>query len=145
VDINTSSPESGGLVETADTNVKTWEFPLVLKRRMTDAPTSVFLAGGGIFRYASTVGHIYGIKNTGLCCREITTHVDSVETSYNLRARNTLGATVGLGTTLTTHHVHFVPEIRYTYWPNRAVAGEFEFASRGNQVDVLVGLTFGAN
>ncbi len=142
VDVGFYSPASGGILGKSDVHVRSWEFPALMKLRLTDRVSRLFMAGGISFRHTSASAHVQG-NRFGPFYSQAPTPVDFTQSSRALIRRWTTGAVVGMGVNLRAGDFQFAPEVRYNYWTHPAISQGLGFRSQQNAIDVLVGLTFG--
>ena len=117
-----SSFSAGGAHFDIGSSVNDWQFPVLFKYSIKSHGISPFIDAGGVYRHVSTLS-------------------PSVQPPNN---PSTAGLTAGAGITLRLLRLRLSPEIRYTWWSNQAfVTGNyFGVATKSNQADLLIGLTF---
>lgn len=96
-----------------------WQIPFIAKYERGSGPVHPFIDAGVVLR------HVSGSSSTNPPWHP-----------------NTAGVAVGGGVTVKLPHLRLSPEIRYTGWPTPFPLGFFLPTSAGNQVDLLVGITF---
>jgi hypothetical protein len=100
----------------SDQYANSWEFPLLLKYKLPFPLVKPFLEGG----YAPRVIQGFG---------------------------NSQGLVIGGGVQFGVGRLHVAPAVRYTHWNNNVVLIPFNngptIVSTQNQVDILVGVTWG--
>ncbi len=103
-------------------SVNDWQIPILAKYELTLGPLHPFADGGLVYRHVSL----------------------SASSLLQPTNPNTAGVAVGGGITLKLLHLRLSPEIRYTRWPTPPFSSTYAgpVSSTGNQVDLLVGLTF---
>ncbi|MBI4454276.1 MAG: PorT family protein [Acidobacteria bacterium] len=132
------SATSIDLITNTATNINSWEFPLLLKYRLSDGSISPFIDAGVNFHHVSGVTHVVSqIVGTN---RETGTS----EKPQELRDSSNSGFVIGIGFQLGSGLIRLSPEIRYTRWGST----NFEipsgiFGSNLNQAEFLLGITFG--
>jgi hypothetical protein len=84
---------------TTSTNVRLWEFPILLKRQMTRRAPELFLIGGPSRRHTRAIAHTVATWYGGGVSRP-EPPIDHTGNSYYFREKWTTGAVVGIGTNL---------------------------------------------
>jgi Outer membrane protein beta-barrel domain len=126
-----SSRQLASTLVHAATHADTWEFPLLLKVKLSPGPIRPYVSGGPTFR---------GVSNI----KQVVTFFDSEPTpapnQLEFRNRFNVGFTISGGVQLLGH---ISPEIRYTRWgwnKFRDTSGLLE--TNPDQLSFLVGITF---
>jgi hypothetical protein len=95
--------------------VNSWQFPVVGKYKFGEKRLTPYIETGPTFR----------------------------ETSSHLnRYLSNSGVTAGLGVDTTFWKLHIAPEVRYIHWSKDAPDAGLLYASRRNQAELLVGLSY---
>jgi len=130
-----------GIEGFVNAHVSYWDFPLLLKWR--SAPhglrygLSPFMAGGESTRRTTATGlsPVVFDPNAGY-----NNPVPAAGVSNNW----TRGLVASGGVQFNIGHFHIAPELRYTHWAKPAIEDANGLAANTNQVDLLLGLTFGS-
>jgi hypothetical protein len=123
--------------ENSTTTASTWQFPLLLKYRFSDAALRPFLSGG-VAAY-----RIGGVRQSG----ELITQLPSEIRSVINRAGNSFvngGGVVGGGVEIKAGPLRLAPEIRFTRWALGKAVGTGDVSLQLNQsrTQLLVGIGF---
>lgn len=136
------------LIGFADAHISYWDFPLMLKWRISSHRLLPFVAGGLALRHTDVVEHA-----TSLPTPPLVTPLLPERLSVNTWTRGPVvsgGLEYAIG-----RHIRVSPEIRYTHWTEPAiglptgnpasVGPEFVWQANQNQLEILLGLTFGSH
>jgi hypothetical protein len=143
----TTSGARAGASSTARTVGNAWEFPFLAKRRFGKRSVRPYMDAG------IAIDWVYG-RQTGsetLVTPTLPPVTTVTPLDWSLSADNSVvaGVALGGGLELGAGVLHFSPEIRYTRWfTPHFIGGGGEFgalASQQNQVEVMVGITFGTH
>ncbi len=130
------------VLRTSTTKASSWEFPVLLKEKKLVGTVRPYGAVGANFAW------LRGIHETGTLVNSITrqtTNIDS-DAPSELRRHNNIGFAAGGGVEFRRGTTRISPEVRYTRWafaPFRDAPSGGNFKFNQNQVEVLVGITFG--
>jgi hypothetical protein len=113
-----SIPGLGGFLIASTPSIQTfdyWQFPVLGKYRFSAPFVTPYLEAGPTFRRTSSpIGHYLA----------------------------TAGATAGVGVEAIAWRVHVAPEVRFVHWGNDGADTPQFYASRRNQAQFLVGLSY---
>jgi hypothetical protein len=125
-----------GFLGRYDQHLSYWDFPLLLtwtQKQHVFLPISI---RGGLSTRRTT-GSEVNIVESSFDVHQIGITRQSPSTFLNTW---THGIVLGAGTSYSIGPLHLSPELRYTHWTSHAV---FNPQANTNQLDVLLGLTFG--
>jgi hypothetical protein len=125
-----------GSVYIRSDRANSWEFPILAKFRPLPL---LFVEGGYVPRTMS--GRTHSDSSTVVDLAGTRVHqVSTNDTHYGLSH----GVLVGGGLELPLGHLRLAPELRYTYWGNRALDLEgshgYHVLSTQNRADILIGI-----
>jgi opacity protein-like surface antigen len=135
---------TGNLVDvftTSRTTGNSWEFPLLLKYRLTSGPIKPYVEGGVSFNRLS--GFEQFTQRTFFPGSRVTT-----STGAPSELMNDFRSGLALGAGLDVHALvfHVAPEIRYTHWTRDTFrdlcCSGTALRSNDNQAEFLLGITF---
>ena len=121
------------------TTSNSWEFPLLLKYKLPPRLLRPFVDTG------LSLHHVGGVKEASAFIVFPSTQFFSSSYSSPLLVHSfNTGFVIGGGGEIRAPFVHISPEIRYTRWVNENFRSpDHNLTSSRNQVEFLVGLTFG--
>ena len=117
--------------------VNDWQIPFLVKWQPGSHAVRPFADGGIVYRHLSGGGSGTETIAAGESLQSFTTTGTTGSASANAS-----GEAVGAGLTFKAAFIRLSPEIRYTYWDQRALNNAGFAASNKNQVDFLLGSTF---
>lgn len=132
--VESISPD-GRTLTSMRTTGSSWQFPLLLKYRLTGGLLRPYLGAGFAFHRLSGLKQLTGRAGDP-------SPVESSE-PRELIDSSGMGAVLGGGLELRVPFIRLSSEIRYTRWGSmnfRSVAGDFR--SHANQAEFLLGITF---
>lgn len=122
----------------SSTSANSWEFPLLIKWRITGGAVRPYVAAG------MNVHHLAGLKQVNQFFFGGNSQTTETNNAAELRNRNSVGGTFAGGLEVHLGLLKVAPEIRYTRWGadtfRSAVSGLLSF--NPNQAEFLVGITF---
>jgi WD40 repeat protein len=123
------SPSNTPLLDSSKASVKAWDFPLLLKYRITSRAIRPFVDGGYLFTHEST-----DVFTSSICAAATLPCVPPNPPDYNGEFKSSLnlnGPAAGAGVEFRYGRIKIAPEVRYSHLnPNI------------NLATVLVGVTF---
>jgi hypothetical protein len=129
-------PFSGELIrEASDTAVNSWDFPMLLKYRVTGR-VGPFATGGFALRHIGPARQLGTKIVENLITRTTTVTTIDTDNPPELTKRNYAGLVVGGGIEIRAGRVRFLPEFRYTGWLNSIPL------TTKHQADFLLGILF---
>jgi len=113
-----------------------WEFPLLVKYKLTRGFLKPYVAGG------VAVNRVQGLSATVISYPLFKPPIiTQTSTPQELEHKGSPGIVVGTGVDLHALFLHISPEIRYTRWTSQQF-GTIDLQSNQNQVEFLLGITF---
>lgn len=128
-------PAAGSAYTSMTTTGRSFEFPLLLKYRVSEGIVRPYLGAGLAWR------RIFGLKQTLVPAGG--TGVVDTDVPAELRDRSSGGVVFSGGLEFRVPFLRISPELRYTRWGTtsfRTAAGDFR--SQVNQAEFLIGITF---
>ncbi len=129
------SPSSGTTSSTAKTVANRWEFPIMLRRKLSISRVPVFAATGIAISHVSD-GNTAGTNcGGGIVAYSCSSFVQSP--AQGLDKHTTGGFVLGGGLDFSVGRLRLSPQARYTRWFSSA----FTSLTNQNQIQILLGMT----
>lgn len=132
------APSSGGGLILRPTEADSWEFPFLLKKRMSGGLVQPFVAGG--FSY----NRLADVRQSVECLRQDCGGITPFDTPPELQNKSRFGFVAAAGVDFRALFLRIAPEVRFTRWTQTSFADPIGdlLDSNDNQFDFLVGISF---
>jgi opacity protein-like surface antigen len=135
----TGSTTAVDVITNEKTTANSWEFPLLVKYKVSDSRIRPFVDAGVSFHHIADIKQI----TTSRVVPFGNAFTTSTSNPTELDHQNDAGFVMGGGIEFKLPLIHVSPELRYTRWGNenfRSFSGLL--SSKQNQLEFLVGFTF---